>query len=92
MFPGKCERCGGPQLWTFDARGDTWVCCEDPGCVDDQLVLPSLDCEGPEQTPKMREMEHRERGRVVPLESGAVKVSETDGCDPLQDTPGESFK
>ncbi len=48
MFPGKCDRCGGPQWWTFDRRGDTWVTCKDSECVDEQLSLPDCDPVKPE--------------------------------------------
>ena len=43
MFPGECDRCGGPQSWTYDACDEVWVRCQDPECVDDQLVFPGLE-------------------------------------------------
>ena len=71
MFPGRCVRCGGPQWWTFDRRGATWVLCQDPECVDEQLLLPGCDPSEP-LTPVEPEMEPERATRVVTPEGEAA--------------------
>ena len=76
-FPGRCDRCGGPQVWTHHA-GDVWVACKHD-CLDEQLDAfgrnPPLIalCAGPEETPKM---EHQRGGGVGLLEDGDGRMSD----------------
>ena len=74
-FPGECERCGGPQLWSFDHEGDTWVRCQDEDCVPEQLVLPGCDPWSPEKFLEGA-MEPEGAAGVVPYEGAdATEVS-----------------
>ena len=75
MFPGKCVRCGGPQQWTLDQAGETWVRCEDESCLDAQFVLPlnSTEVEAPDWWDPGMEL-YRGQG-VVPCEGGADETS-----------------
>ena len=73
-FPGRCERCGGPQWWTYDGRGDTFIACK-AECVGEQLVLP-LDSEWPGGVPKWAVMEPPEGEGVVPHEGGDARTSD----------------
>ena len=87
-FPGRCDRCGGPQVWTHHA-GEVWVACKHE-CVDEQLLLdgsrnPPLIalCAGPEETPKV---ELPKEGGVGLLEDSAVRMSDTKNQG-LEDPP-----
>ena len=75
VFPGECDRCGGPQYWT-EVDGIVWVACQ-AGCLDAQGdlfgVSPPMIALGPEPE---EEMEPLERERVAPPEGGAA--DETD--------------
>ena len=78
-FPGLCERCGGPKVWTA-VGSEVYTACK-ADCLDDQLDFfgrnPPLIalCEKPEQTPKM---EHSREGGVVPPEGADFKESTDD--------------
>ena len=74
-FPGKCVRCGGPQVWTLDSCDQVWVRCLDDACVDDQLVLAGFEDE-PSCSPVIADVEPEGDPEVVPLEGGATNVCE----------------
>ena len=88
-FPGRCDRCGGPQVWTHHA-GDVWVACETE-CLSEQLDAfgrnPPLRalCDEPEQTPKM---EHSTEGGVVPFVGGDARTTVTESRSLVAPSPG----
>jgi len=88
MFPSRCERCGGPQWWTFDRRGDTWTVCKDSECVDDQLVLPLIASELQRVGLLMEAMEPIGCQGVGTLESGDATAM-GDRVESLEDPPQE---
>ena len=76
-FPGRCARCGGPQVWTVDSGDSVWVCCENVLCMDVQMVMPGFEdvphfpCDG--------EVEPEGGTRVVPPEGGAAAERDDHG-------------
>ena len=80
-FPGRCDRCGGPQAWTFDSEDQIWVSCLDDACIDVQLPLP-LDGEPDVMVPGRLVVEtpYGVGGKGVPEEgepNGSVVEAET---------------
>ena len=74
---GPCEWCGGPQHWTT-IRGEVYVSC-DMGCLPlpmEGFAAAPPDGDGPEETPKVAEMEPEERERVAPCEGAADRTSD----------------
>ena len=86
-FPGTCDRCGSPQVWTFHA-GDVWVACPKL-CLDDQVDMfgrnPPLMalCSEAEGVAELSEREG-----VVPLEGGAARTSVAKNEGPGDLPPG----
>ncbi len=80
-FPGDCERCGGPQLWTADSEGMIWVKCENPGCLDNQLVLDGFEDEPQGCYLESPPVEPEGRIQVVPLEGSEARMIEEENRD-----------
>ncbi len=86
-FPGECVRCGGPQSWTYDTDGCTWVACDDPKCLEQQLYLPG--CEVMMSVPADHGTAPR-KGGSSPYEGGDVRTSVTKTED-RQGAPPHAF-
>ena len=76
-FPGTCDRCKGPVHWALDSDDQVWIHCDDPRCLDDQMVLP-LVSEEIVETPEGWFLEPMGEREVVPCEGGAARVNETE--------------
>ncbi len=77
-FPGECEVCGGPRIWTYIA-GELYVACEDSQNHLLEELLPPVsegDMGWPEEKPNGEVMEPSEKGGV-----GALEGSGPDGMD-----------
>jgi len=84
VFPGSCDRCGGPQSWTIYA-GEVYVRCQ-LDCSE-QLVIEGFDTLPPDgEDPGFafaREVEGTKwREGVVSPEGGAAKETDSKDCDP----------
>ncbi len=69
VFPGECDRCGGPRWWTFDNEDNVWVKCQDDECIDPQMELP-LDSEFHGGVLVLGDKLERPRERGVPPPEG----------------------
>ena len=80
-FPGKCDRCDGPQEWTIYA-GVTFVRCE-RGCQGEQLTMEGFDLPSDSEDPGYsfaRSVEGLE-----PLPGRGVEAYEGDATDEVSE-------